>query len=502
MLEEEEGSTCGVERRDWTSVVRPSVDANDARNAYDRSGKKFVTPINTHTAALYEIRIDDDEKLYRYSNVVLNVLKSSDDFMCEIAKGRWDRIASNTWEGGIDDIRLFEEIGEPPPFPFTTPSDDFDRSITKKPTMQQQQYIQNAGAEQGHHQQHVAAEEEEFPFDDIEFTDADLAAIDEAVEIALSTATSKKPTSSSSSASVTTTDHPSTITNATPPPSTRRTSARLSGQGSSNSTKIPASPPETPLKKTKTRGRKRKVDIVQDDQGHDQANKSKNDNEPEDPKWISYLRRSKGVKRYRVFNTFVDGILVDHVGAGAGGGGGGGGGGNLKGSPSRFKTGAGGGSNEDGGVKKKLRAYLEGNAVDPVSAEWYIRSKFGARYEDAKRAFTLLASTIPLDRDPPLSSPSITEEEYHNNILEDDDDEQGYTISREKDKISKFGSIAYNYYERFRPEVFADGRGWGQSGVLDLGRVVRLWNGEGGGGSSGGGSGGSSGGVREGHLFG
>ncbi|TPX65396.1 hypothetical protein SpCBS45565_g05198 [Spizellomyces sp. 'palustris'] len=81
------------------------------------------------------------------------------------------------------------------------------------------------------------------------------------------------------------------------------------------------------------------------------------------------------------------------------------------------------------------RAELDGKILDPVETEWYLRDKFGARYEDARRAFKHLAHQFPPE---------------------------------------SIGSCGYRLYEQFRPVVSSGVKGWGKAGELDLDFVMKL----------------------------
>ncbi|KAJ3151110.1 hypothetical protein HDU89_002322 [Geranomyces variabilis] len=80
-----------------------------------------------------------------------------------------------------------------------------------------------------------------------------------------------------------------------------------------------------------------------------------------------------------------------------------------------------------------LRALLtrNGKVADDLDARWYVRDKFGARFEDARRAMAHLAAKFPPE---------------------------------------DIGRHAYRLYEEFRPS----GAGWGGKSALDLRRMVEL----------------------------
>ncbi|KAJ3014772.1 hypothetical protein HKX48_004977 [Thoreauomyces humboldtii] len=82
-----------------------------------------------------------------------------------------------------------------------------------------------------------------------------------------------------------------------------------------------------------------------------------------------------------------------------------------------------------------LRACLSGSPLDPLDSEWYVRGKFGARYDDARRGMAILA-----------------------------------------DKFSpeEIGGKAYKLYESFRPSVAGGAAGWGSSGKLDVNAVMSM----------------------------
>jgi len=82
-----------------------------------------------------------------------------------------------------------------------------------------------------------------------------------------------------------------------------------------------------------------------------------------------------------------------------------------------------------------LRAVHEGRPVSPASVERYLRGKFGAEYEAARLAMVRLARSLP-PRD--------------------------------------LAHRAYSLYERFRPEIPPEVRGWGAAGLLDLDLIAEL----------------------------
>lgn len=80
-----------------------------------------------------------------------------------------------------------------------------------------------------------------------------------------------------------------------------------------------------------------------------------------------------------------------------------------------------------------LRARSKGAAIEPESVRRYLASKFGDALDPATRAMRELAASRP---------PAA--------------------LARE----------AFGLYERFRPAVDPDARGWGQRGVLDLAKIT------------------------------
>ncbi|KAI8919856.1 hypothetical protein DFJ77DRAFT_437552 [Powellomyces hirtus] len=73
--------------------------------------------------------------------------------------------------------------------------------------------------------------------------------------------------------------------------------------------------------------------------------------------------------------------------------------------------------------------------ADPVDTEWYLRGKFGARYDDARRAMAVLASKYA------------------------------------KEEI---GHAAYRLYEEFRPDVSMGRAGWGGQAEMNLETIMKL----------------------------
>ena len=86
-------------------------------------------------------------------------------------------------------------------------------------------------------------------------------------------------------------------------------------------------------------------------------------------------------------------------------------------------------------TKDGLRAVSKGEVAKPESVARYLAGKFGDQFEAARSAMQRLAASVPVDE------------------LKDQ---------------------AFHLYERFRPEVPADERGWGAKGVLDLAKIEAL----------------------------
>lgn len=86
-------------------------------------------------------------------------------------------------------------------------------------------------------------------------------------------------------------------------------------------------------------------------------------------------------------------------------------------------------------TKDGLRAISKGEIAKPESVARYLAGKFGDDLEPARAAMTRLAASLPADE--------LNEQAFH-------------------------------LYERFRPEVPADERGWGAKGVLDLAKIEAL----------------------------
>jgi hypothetical protein len=86
-------------------------------------------------------------------------------------------------------------------------------------------------------------------------------------------------------------------------------------------------------------------------------------------------------------------------------------------------------------TKDGLRAISKGQIAKPESVTRYLIGRFGDQLEPARRAMERLAGS--------LSCEQLNEQAFH-------------------------------LYERFRPEVPADERGWGAKGVLDLAKIEAL----------------------------
>ena len=81
------------------------------------------------------------------------------------------------------------------------------------------------------------------------------------------------------------------------------------------------------------------------------------------------------------------------------------------------------------------RAISKNALVKPEAVERYLRGKFGDQLESVRSTMERLAETLPPE--------TLNDEAFH-------------------------------LYERFRPEVPSDERGWGAKGVLDLDQIVAL----------------------------
>lgn len=86
-------------------------------------------------------------------------------------------------------------------------------------------------------------------------------------------------------------------------------------------------------------------------------------------------------------------------------------------------------------TKDGLRAISQGEIAKPQSVARYLASKFGDHLQAARTAMHQLAASLPAEE--------LNEQAFH-------------------------------LYERFRPEVPADERGWGAKGVLDLAKIEAL----------------------------
>jgi hypothetical protein len=86
-------------------------------------------------------------------------------------------------------------------------------------------------------------------------------------------------------------------------------------------------------------------------------------------------------------------------------------------------------------TKDGLRAISKGEITRPESVTRYLVSKFGDQLEPARHAMERLAGS--------LSADELNEQAFH-------------------------------FYEKFRPEVSADERGWGAKGILDLAKIETL----------------------------
>jgi hypothetical protein len=86
-------------------------------------------------------------------------------------------------------------------------------------------------------------------------------------------------------------------------------------------------------------------------------------------------------------------------------------------------------------TKDGLRAVSKGEIAKPESVARYLVGKFGDQCEPARAAMERLAASLPADE--------LNEQGFH-------------------------------LYERFRPEVPADEKGWGAKGLLDLAKIEAL----------------------------
>ena len=92
-----------------------------------------------------------------------------------------------------------------------------------------------------------------------------------------------------------------------------------------------------------------------------------------------------------------------------------------------------------GETKDGPRAIAKGAIVKPESVERYLAGKFGDRLADVEAAMAELAKSRP---------------------------------------PKELAAEAFHLYERFRPEVSSDERGWGAKGVLDLAKIRALARGK------------------------
>jgi hypothetical protein len=86
-------------------------------------------------------------------------------------------------------------------------------------------------------------------------------------------------------------------------------------------------------------------------------------------------------------------------------------------------------------TKDGLRAVSKGEIAKPESVDRYLAGKFGDQLEPARAAMHRLAASLPAE---------------------------------------ELNEQAFRLYERFRPEVPADEKGWGAKGVLDLAKIEAL----------------------------
>ncbi len=82
-----------------------------------------------------------------------------------------------------------------------------------------------------------------------------------------------------------------------------------------------------------------------------------------------------------------------------------------------------------------IRAVVKDKPVDPGSVQKYLETKFGESLDAVRQAMKALAGSFPPD---------------------------------------ELNEVAFELYEKFRPEIASGARGWGQKGVLDLERVRTL----------------------------
>ena len=82
-----------------------------------------------------------------------------------------------------------------------------------------------------------------------------------------------------------------------------------------------------------------------------------------------------------------------------------------------------------------LRAAIKGEEIDPESVQKYLKQKFGEDLDEAREAMEKLA--------------------------------KAYTPKQ-------LEKVAYNLYEKFRPEIPEGTKGWGAKGELDLDYIISL----------------------------
>jgi len=86
-------------------------------------------------------------------------------------------------------------------------------------------------------------------------------------------------------------------------------------------------------------------------------------------------------------------------------------------------------------TKDGLRAVSKGEIAKPESVARYLAGRFGDQFEPARAAMQRLAASLSVD---------------------------------------ELNERAFHLYERFRPEVPVDEKGWGAKGVLDLAKIEAL----------------------------
>ncbi len=82
-----------------------------------------------------------------------------------------------------------------------------------------------------------------------------------------------------------------------------------------------------------------------------------------------------------------------------------------------------------------IRAVVKDKPVEPGAVRKYLEGKFGESLDAVRQAMKALAASFPPD---------------------------------------ELNEVAFELYEKFRPEIASGTRGWGQKGVLDLERVRAL----------------------------